>query len=216
MIRGDGNSADGGLEKCTLIDWILFGLLIFNAVIMEIVAIIIIQRQTQRKINAGYKFVEGDVKCTVGIITKLILYSLFAGFASSALGAGLALILAPILMECGLDPVSTAATEINQAFYSTLTSTLIVILTATMQFSYAFIAIIMAVIGAFAGIKTQKYMVETTGRPSLMVFLLAFCIAFCMILIPIDAVPELITQAKSGGLFTFGSYCPEAFTNDGA
>lgn len=91
---------------------------------------------------------------------------------------------------------------------------MIVLLTSYMPLSYAFLAIIMAVLGAFAGIKTQKYMVETTGRPSLMVFLLAFCIAFCMILIPIDAVPDLIEQSKTGGLFTFFSYCP-SFTTDG-
>ena len=93
------------------------------------------------------------------LITKLILFSLFAGFASSALGAGLALILAPILLECGLDPVSVAATEINQAFYSTITSTMIVIVTASMPFSYAWLAIIMCVLGALAGIKTQSYMI---------------------------------------------------------
>ena len=160
---------------------------------MEVVAIVIIKKQTNAKIDSGYRFVSGDIRCTVPVLAKLIIFSLFAGFASSALGAGLALILAPILLQCGLDPVSVAATEINQAFYSTITSTMIVIVTSDiMPYSYAWLAIIMCVIGAFAGIKAQAHMVKVTGRPSLMVFLLAFCIAFCMILIPIDAVPELI------------------------
>jgi uncharacterized membrane protein YfcA len=194
LIRGDGDPLTGGgtMMKCTPTDNILLVLLIVNSIILEIVAIKIIKGQTERKIRANYKFVDGDVKCSVPIISKLILYSLFAGFASSSLGAGLALILAPILLECGLDPVSVAATEINQAFYSTITSTLIVIINGGMHFDYAIIAIIMAVIGAFAGMKAQNIMIEATGRPSLMVFLLAFCIAFCMILIPVDAIPELV------------------------
>ena len=77
-------------------------------------------------------FVQGDIKFIVSMFAKLIIFSLFTGLASRALGAGLTLILAPILLYCGLDPVSVAATEINQAFYSTLPSTMIVIVTASM------------------------------------------------------------------------------------
>jgi uncharacterized membrane protein YfcA len=120
---------------------------------MEIIAIVLIKRQNERKKLAGYRFIKGDIQFTVPILAKLILYSLFAGFASSSLGAGLALILAPILLECGLDPVSVAATEINQAFYSTITSTMIVIVTTnSMPFSYAYLAIILCVLGAIVGI----------------------------------------------------------------
>lgn len=75
---------------------------------------------------------------------------------------------------------------------------MVVIVTVSLPFSYAWLAIIMCVAGAFAGIKAQSYMIQVTGRPSLMVFLLTFCIAFCMILIPIDAVPELIKRGKAG------------------
>ena len=156
IIRGDGDDTTLGIStlKCSTLDWILFSLLIFNAIVMEVVAIVIIKKQTNKKIDSGYRFVSGDIRCTVPVLAKLIIFSLFAGFASSALGAGLALILAPILLQCGLDPVSVAATEINQAFYSTITSTMIVIVTSDiMPYSYAWLAIIMCVIGAFGGIK---------------------------------------------------------------
>lgn len=71
---------------------------------------------------------EGDLKCTVPLMTKLVILSFAAGFFSASLGIGLALLVAPMLLSCGLDPLTTAATEIHSAFYSALTSTLIVIL----------------------------------------------------------------------------------------
>lgn len=65
---------------------------------------------------------------------KIIISGLLAGFMSSALGVGLGLILSPILLSFGVDPVSTASTEINKAFYATLTSTIIVIIFGGMNF----------------------------------------------------------------------------------
>ena len=44
IIRGNGDSTDGGLRRCSPVDWVLFSLLIVNAIIMEVVAIILIKR----------------------------------------------------------------------------------------------------------------------------------------------------------------------------
>ena len=61
IIRGDGDHTDGGLKKCSPLDWVLFSLLIVNAIIMEVVAIILIKRQNTNKIKAGYRFLKGDI-----------------------------------------------------------------------------------------------------------------------------------------------------------
>ncbi|TNV79543.1 hypothetical protein FGO68_gene4001 [Halteria grandinella] len=205
IVRGNSHT---GIEKCSSLDWGLFALILINSVILEIVAIIMIKKQSDRRRRQGYKFVHGDIQCTFPIIGRLLIASLFAGFSSSAFGVGLALILTPILMALGLDPVASAATEINQAFYSTLTSTMIVIVLNGMNFEYAIVSILMAVIGAAIGIKVQSSMLKRLGRPSIMVFLLAFCILFCLVLIPLNALPKLIKLHEQGQpLFETNDYC---------
>ena len=44
IIRGNGDSSDGGLRRCSPIDWVLFSLLIVNAIIMEVVVIVLIMK----------------------------------------------------------------------------------------------------------------------------------------------------------------------------
>ncbi|TNV79608.1 hypothetical protein FGO68_gene15395 [Halteria grandinella] len=205
IVRGNSQS---GIEKCSSLDWGLFALILINSVILEIVAIVMIKKQSDRRRRQGYKFLHGDIQCTFPIISRLLISSLFAGFSSSAFGVGLALILTPILMALGLDPVASAATEIYQAFYSTLTSTMIVIVLNGMNFEYAIVSIIMAIIGAAIGIKVQSTMLKRLGRPSIMVFLLAFCILFCLVLIPLNALPKLIKLHEQGQpLFEANNYC---------
>ena len=61
IVRGNGDDTDGGIKKCSPIDWVLFSLLIVNTIIMEVVAILLIKRQNTNKIAAGYKFLKGDI-----------------------------------------------------------------------------------------------------------------------------------------------------------
>lgn len=44
IIRGNGDGTDGGLKRCSPVDWVLFALFIVNAIILEVVAIILIKR----------------------------------------------------------------------------------------------------------------------------------------------------------------------------
>ncbi len=152
----------------------------------------------------------GDLKFTFGTIGKIIIYAFFAGFQEASIGVGLGLVLDPFFLKCGLDPVTIAATEVHLAFWSTVTSTVVVIIFGLLNYSYALLSILMAVIGAVIGINLQNYMVARTGRASLITWCLAFIMVFCLVLIPIDAFPKIADQkAKGIDIMETHGYCPK-------
>ena len=58
----------------------------------------------------------------------------------------------PFFLKCGLDPVTVAATETHLAFWSTLTSTIVVMIFSLINYQYAFLTLVLAIIGAVIGI----------------------------------------------------------------
>lgn len=85
-----------GVMKCSEADWVLFGLLIAIAIILTGVGIWILNREYKEKLKLDYPFVEGDLMCTPGIVTKLVLVGLSTGLAAGGLGLGIGLILSSI------------------------------------------------------------------------------------------------------------------------
>ena len=185
-----------GILRCSPTDWALFGVPLFNAVVLLIAALLVVRKSINRKIRANYPIVEGDFKFNFQTIGKVSIYSFFAGFQEAAFGVGQGLVIDPFFLNCGLDPVTVAATEVHLAFYATLTSTAVVIIFGLLNFPYALVSLFMALIGSIIGINLQNYMVEKTGRPSLITWCLAFITLFCLVLIPISAFPRIALAAS--------------------
>lgn len=117
-----------------------------------IFALYVVRRSINRKIRANYPIVKGDFSFNALNIGKTCIYTFFAGFQESAFGVGLGLVIDPFFLNCGLDPVTVAATEVHLAFYATLTSTVVVVIFGMMNFPYALLSLFMALIGAIIGI----------------------------------------------------------------
>jgi hypothetical protein len=85
-----------GIIKCPGIDWFLFSLLILIAVVLAIISIFILRKETLEKIKVNYPFGKGDFKSTPKLIIKLLTIALISGFAVGSLGISVGLILNPI------------------------------------------------------------------------------------------------------------------------
>ena len=88
----------------------------------------------------------------LGSCVKLLIFAFLSAFSSAAFGVGLGLLLSPTMLSVGLNPVKTASTEIYMAFYSTLTSTILVIIFGGLSVDYTVNLIILAIIGSIVGI----------------------------------------------------------------
>jgi len=64
ILRGDGSGDMTGVEKCNPVDWFLFALLLLIAIILTIVALLILRKEYQEKIEAGWEFSNSDLKIT--------------------------------------------------------------------------------------------------------------------------------------------------------
>lgn len=131
-------------------------------------------------------------------MASLLIASFIAAFASAGVGVGLGLVLTPVIMHAGVNPVLACNTEMYMAFYATLASTIVVMVFGGLNYSYALNLIILSLIGSPIGSNLGMYMVKKYGRMSIIVILLTLCILFCVVLIPVISYPKIIEQHHKG------------------
>ena len=94
-----------------VLDWAIVSGSLPLLLIMSGIAAICLRYLHYKKEQYGYKFLEDDLKWTTKNVTVLPLIFFFAGIASSLLGIGGGLVVVPILMELGINPLVIVATS---------------------------------------------------------------------------------------------------------
>jgi len=80
-----------GSIKCDSVDWVLFTLLQLICGVYLYLGLRVIKREYEEKAEAGYEFLEGDLKVTNYNIGKMIAVGIFGGMYAtfSGIGAGM-------------------------------------------------------------------------------------------------------------------------------
>lgn len=149
-LRGNGDGKNGAkVLKCSGIDWFLFILLIVISLILIVLAIWDLKHSEAKKIKHKYKFANGDIVCTKGNLTKLIIVGFFVGFFAGALGLGTGTIIQPVFFELGMHPVLAASTGMYIVMYSTLSATIVTILLGKMNIGYMINMLVLVIIASY-------------------------------------------------------------------
>mmetsp|Transcript_8356 Transcript_8356/g.13971 ORF Transcript_8356/g.13971 Transcript_8356/m.13971 type:complete len:93 (-) Transcript_8356:22-300(-) len=90
------------------------------------------------------------------------------------------MIFVPVLILIGIEAQVATATGMYITMFTTLSSSIQVIIFKKMDLQYALYLQIMTTLGSLPGNFFQSYMVRTTGRVSYQVFIFIFCIFFAM------------------------------------
>lgn len=107
-----------------------------------------------------------------------------SGIASGVLGIGGGLIIAPLLLEIGIEPQTTAATS---SFLVLLVASSIIlqfILKGMQNLSYAPFLFVWSMFAALIGVILMRKLIQKYGRPSLVGIGLAVCIGTAAVLLP--------------------------------
>ena len=66
LLKGGNSPQDSllGVVKCDSNDWIIFGVLQVVCVIFLLLGLYVIKKEYREKTEAGYQFIEGDLKAT--------------------------------------------------------------------------------------------------------------------------------------------------------
>jgi uncharacterized membrane protein YfcA len=180
---GHGTTSPIGIRSCTTWYWVLVALPFpLIAVIIAITIIYVISRYKLKR-KLGYRFARGDVPWT---FTNTVIYpscSFLVGIMSAFLGIGDGSMKAPLLLEMGLLPQIATATSGFMILTTSSSSAIQYWILGKLPTDYAVLFFINGFLSAAIGHFVVSTIVKKTGRPSILVWILAIvicCSAFLM------------------------------------
>lgn len=65
LLRGKGDGSFFGVYRCSAVDWFLFSILIIIGIVLTVSGFIIVRKEHNEKVNAGYPFIKEDLNCNL-------------------------------------------------------------------------------------------------------------------------------------------------------
>lgn len=153
LLRGKGNNSVIGITKCSFADWGLFFLMLFVAVLLSIFAIVLLSKEYNQKVAAGYDFIPGDLQCTKSNVIKLLTIAFVGGFASGAFGIGLGSIFNPIFLALDVNPTVAGSTGVYLSLFSCMTTSIFAMIDGLLQPQFTCLMLFLTILGTIPGIK---------------------------------------------------------------
>jgi uncharacterized membrane protein YfcA len=201
LLRGGkGIPSVIGLDSCSFLSWVIFivGQLVCFAMVAHLY-LGSIKRQTN---------VENSEQPTNHIPKKMfksiIMQAYIAGTLAGTLGMGGGIVINPMLLEMGLEPVVSTAVSSVVVFFTSLSTTTQFFIIGGIDISKVVFILSCSGVGAYISSRYLDKFIQSYRRPSLIVWILFFmliCSTITMTFVGADRVSE--EQAK----FSFGSPC---------
>lgn len=131
-----------------------------------------------------------------------------AGVVAGVLGIGGGMIMAPMLLESGVHPVSTSATSNILVFMCSSSATLAFFLDGRVNVQYSEVYCAVCGAASLTGLTVMGRLVARSGRPSIVVLLLAFIMGAGALCSGVFGYIEAWHQAQDG-TGGFKSICPQ-------
>ena len=126
LIRGPGNGKKSifGLYICDIASWLVFTALVSAATIMTALASRLANWEYDEKRKIGYTFTKGDQKLTLRNSARLCFVAFSDSFFAAVSGIGPGIIFNSVLIQYDMHPAVASATGMYLTLYTTLSSTL--------------------------------------------------------------------------------------------
>lgn len=157
--------------------------------------------------SIGYPYRKSDIKWSTHMFLKLPMYSFLSGSMAGMLGIGGGLILGPLLLDIGLHPIVSTATSGFLVLFTSSSTSIQFIIMGMMKLDYAFACTLASTVGSFLGTLLIQRLVQKTGRYSYLIFTLVIVLGISTVMIPGEALVNLIENIGDLNVLKFNSPC---------
>ena len=192
-----------GIERCSNTYWIFTGAQALLILSVSVVFAIVFLREYQAKCFNRQQVDGVDLKWETSSTVMYPLLAFVAGTCTGAVGGGIGLITAVIMLELNMNPTSVAATS---ALIHLLGSSGVIISTAVsgdLLWGYALALFTISFIGQLVGKLVFDAVQKHLGRPSLVVIAMAVMLTASTTLLIILGIEKTISDVQTGQHLSF-------------
>jgi uncharacterized membrane protein YfcA len=178
-----------------------------SLVIFTILAAVMLNKEYLRKVEFGYKFADGDLLYTKR--NTMVWPSLFfiSGLLASLLGIGGGMVIGPLLLEIGLNPVVSNATTACMTLFTASAATLQYLVTNQDSFDYFLWYLMITFCAGLVGRKFIQGYLKRTGKQAVVVALLGGVITVSLVMMSIVTVSRIKGDIDANIPFMFLKLC---------
>lgn len=202
---GGGFQSPLGIECGSLSFWIFQGLLLVWIVSISWLGRRFLLKDATRKAEAGYVYLNEDVKWDKRSTVVYPLISTLAGFAAGLFGIGGGIIKGPLMLAMGIPPTVASATAACMILFTSFTATTTFSVYGLVVPDYA---VVCALLGFFATLLGQTVMsriLAKSNRSSYIAFSIGFVVLLSAILMALESIHHLVLSEDDDD--EFGGIC---------
>lgn len=168
------------------------------------------QRERQK---VSYPFLDDDVVWDMKSLRFYGAFTFVAGIVAGLIGIGGGMVLGPLMLVMGINPRVSTATTATMVVLTSSSVAVIFVTSGIVPWQYAALFFSICLFGSILGKSKIDGYVKKTGRPSLLILILAVIIALatagCLVIL-------LLKLNESDWCFEgFNEFCPAGSTNSG-
>ena len=130
------------------------------------------------------------------------------GLLAGLLGIGGGLVIGPMLLDMGINPIISATTSNFLVLFTSSSTTVQFLILGMINIENCFIYGVCSIIGSIIGTIFIQNLIKKTGRTSILVFTLATVLGLSSIFIPIDTIIRIHHMINAGlNLFVISPLC---------
>ncbi len=141
-----------------------------------------LRREDVRRAAVGFAFAEGDMRWSVGSGAMLPAAAVGAGAIAGAVGIGGGMLLGPLLLGLNMEPRVVAATTGFMLLWTGFAGSAAYLAVGKLPWRYFLWFGTLGAVAAQSGQRVVKYLIDRTGRPSIVVLLLGGIILSAVVL----------------------------------
>ena len=178
-----------------------------SLVIFTVFAAFALNKEYLKKVEVGYRFADGDLKYTKRNTMVWPSYFFISGLLASLLGIGGGMVIGPLLLEIGLNPVVSNATTACMTLFTASAATLQYLVTNQDSFDYFLWYLVITFFAGLIGRKFIQGYLKRTGKQAVVVALLGVVISVSLVMMAIVTISRIKGDIDAGIPFMFLKLC---------
>lgn len=161
-------------------------------------------KDTSRKIEAGFVYLDDDLKWDKKSTIIYPLISTLAGFCAGMFGIGGGIIKGPLMLAMGIHPKVASATSACMILFTSFTATTTFSVYGLMVTDYAIVGCILGFCATFLGQTIMSRLLAKSKRNSYIAFSIGFVVLLSAMLMALESVLHLVSDEEDD---EFGGIC---------